>query len=198
MFSTAIYLQGLAIVAVAALCTWILSLWRRNVAIVDSLWALMFVMMACAYALGAARLGPRATLVLVLLSAWATRLSLYITLRNWGHGEDRRYQAIRTRNQPHFAAKSLYLVFGFQALLAWIISLPLLGAILNPGSLGVADFLGAAVWLVGFCFEAAGDRQLARFKSDPANRGKVMDRGLWRYTRHPNYFGIFVSGGAFT
>ena len=191
MFSLAIYLQGLGVIAIAASCTWGLSLLRRNVSIVDSLWSLMFILTACAYAFGAARIGPRAVLVLVLVSAWALRLSIYITLRNWGHGEDRRYQAIRARNQPHFWLKSLYLIFALQAFLAWIVSLPLLGAIVNRSPLNAADFAGAALWLTGLAFEAGGDWQLARFKADPGNRGRVMDRGLWRLTRHPNYFGDF-------
>jgi steroid 5-alpha reductase family enzyme len=199
MFSLEIYLHGLAVVAFAALFTWLLSLVRRNVAIVDSLWSLMFVMAAWTYALGAPVRGPRAMLVLGLVTIWALRLSIYITVRNWGHGEDRRYQAIRARNQPNFEIKSLYLIFAFQALLAWIISLPLLGAILSSSAdanshshpLGVLDIAGTALWLVGFSFEAGGDWHLARFKADPGNRGKVMDRGFWRYTRHPNYFGDF-------
>jgi len=191
MFNLGIYLQALGVVAVAALGTWVLSLIRRNVAIVDSLWSLMFVLAAVTYAAAAPTLGARALLVLLLVSVWALRLSIYITVRNWGHGEDRRYQSIRARNQPNFEMKSLYLIFGFQALLAWAISLPLLGAILNPGPLGILDIAGASLWLVGFTFEAGGDWQLARFKADPANQGKVMDTGFWRYTRHPNYFGDF-------
>jgi len=191
MFSFVIYMQGLAVLAAAALCTWVFSLWRRNVAIIDSLWSLMFVLAAFTYAHAASRTGPRAILALVLVSVWALRLSLYITWRNWGHGEDRRYQAIRARNEPHFPIKSLYLVFGLQALLAWVISLPLLGAVLSPGPLGVLDWVGALLWMVGFAFEAGGDWQLARFKSAPTHRGKVMDQGLWRFTRHPNYFGDF-------
>jgi steroid 5-alpha reductase family enzyme len=191
MFSMTIYWQGLGALATAALGTWVISLWRRNVAIVDSLWSLMFVLAAFTYAHAASRTGPRSVLTLVLVTVWALRLSLYITWRNWGHGEDRRYQAIRARNEPHFAIKSLYLVFGLQALLAWVISLPLLGAVLNPGPLGWLDGMGAALWLVGLSFEAVGDWQLARFKAIQANRGKVMDQGLWRLTRHPNYFGDF-------
>ncbi len=186
-----IYLLGLAVIGTAALCTWALSVLRRNVAIVDSLWSLMFVMAAATYAWAGGPLGPRAQCVLVLVSVWGLRLSLYITLRNRGHGEDRRYQAIRARNQPHFAFKSLYLIFALQALLAWIISLPLLAAILNPSPWGILDWVGGGLWLIGLCFEAGGDWQLARFKSDPANRGRVMDRGFWRFTRHPNYFGDF-------
>src|SRR5476649_1057340 len=111
MLSLTIYLYGLAIAVVAAFGTWLLSLKLRNVAIVDSLWSLMFLVMACSYTFGAPRPGPRAVVVLVLVTAWALRLSIYITLRNWGHGEDRRYQAIRARNEPNFAVKSLYLVF---------------------------------------------------------------------------------------
>jgi steroid 5-alpha reductase family enzyme len=191
MFPASIYLQALGILAIAAICTWGLSLARRNVSIVDSLWSMMFVLAACTYARGAGAVGPRGTWVLCLVAVWALRLSVYITWRNWGHGEDRRYRAIRARNEPNFGLKSLYLIFFLQAVLAWIISLPLLGAILNPAPVGILDFLGVALWAVGFAFEAGGDWQLARFKSKAANRGDVMDRGFWRYTRHPNYFGEF-------
>ncbi|MGA2024017.1 MAG: DUF1295 domain-containing protein [Steroidobacteraceae bacterium] len=191
MFELALYANALLLLTLAALLTWLLSLYLRNVAIVDSLWSLMFMLAACAYALGAPERGPRAVLVLSLISLWALRLSGYITWRNWGHGEDRRYQAIRARNQPHFALKSVYLVFVLQAVLAWIISLPLLGAILNSATLGFLDYAGAALWLLGFVFEAGADWQLARFKARPGNQGQVMDRGFWRLTRHPNYFGDF-------
>jgi steroid 5-alpha reductase family enzyme len=191
-----IYLLGLVPLSFAALLTWLISLVKRNVAIVDSLWSLMFVFAAYTYALEAAELSHRARLVLALVSVWGARLAIHITWRNWGHGEDRRYQAIRARNEPRFAWKSLYLVFGLQAVLAWIISLPLLAAIVgldarNEGHLGALDAAGAALWLIGFVFEAGGDWQLVRFKADPRNRDKVMDRGFWRWTRHPNYFGDF-------
>jgi steroid 5-alpha reductase family enzyme len=191
MFSIAIYLQGLLVVCVLGFGTWLLSLRLGNVSIVDSLWSLMFLALAVSYALAAGTLAGRAALMLVLVAVWALRLSIYITWRNWGHGEDRRYQAIRARNQPGFAVKSLYLIFGLQAIMAWLISLPVLGAILSDRGLGWLDALGGALWVVGFLFEAGGDWQLARFKSDPANAGRVMDRGFWGLTRHPNYFGEF-------
>jgi steroid 5-alpha reductase family enzyme len=191
MFSLSIYLQGL-IVAVAGFGTWLFSLCKHDVSIVDSLWSVMFMLLAFSDAARAGAVGSRATLILVLVTVWALRLSIYITWRNWGHGEDRRYQAIRARNEPGFAVKSLYLVFGLQALLAWIISLPLHGAILSDGALGWGDAAGVALWLLGFVFEAGGDWQLARFKANPANQGQVLDRGLWRLTRHPNYFGDFA------
>jgi steroid 5-alpha reductase family enzyme len=191
MFSTPLYLTGLMVAVAVALGTWILSLIRRNVSIVDAVWSLMFALMAWAYALGTIAVGPRTAPLLALVTIWSLRLSIYITWRNWGHGEDRRYVAIRARNEPHFPLKSVYLVFGLQALLAWIISLPLLGGIASVQPWGLLDSLGVALFAVGFCFEAGGDWQLARFKSNPANHGKVMDRGFWRYTRHPNYFGDF-------
>jgi steroid 5-alpha reductase family enzyme len=96
---------------------------------------------------------------------------------------------MRAANDPGFWWKSIYLVFGLQAILAWVISLPLLAAMLGQAPLGWLDAAAASLWVIGLGFEALGDRQLARFKAQPGNAGRVMDRGLWRYTRHPNYFG---------
>jgi steroid 5-alpha reductase family enzyme len=185
------WLMGLLAMLVAAGLTWVVSVQQKNVTIVDSFWSLLFVLGAFAYARVIGVPGARVTLLLALVTIWGLRLAGYLSWRNLGHEEDRRYAAIRRRNEPNFALKSLYLVFGLQAVLAWLISLPLLGAIGGAGPLGVLDYFGAALWLVGMIFEAGGDLQLARFKGDPANAGKVMDRGLWRYTRHPNYFGDF-------
>jgi steroid 5-alpha reductase family enzyme len=151
----------------------------------------MFLLAAGCYALASEARSARALLVLVLVALWSARLAIYIGWRNHGHGEDRRYQQIRARNNPGFEWKSLYLVFGLQALLAWVISLPLLAAIHSVAPLGLLDAAGVLLWVLGFFFEAVGDAQLARFKADPAHRGQVMDKGLWRYTRHPNYFGEF-------
>ncbi len=185
------YLVALAILLGIGIVAWLVSIPKRDVSFVDSLWSLFFLVAAAVYAAGADALSARSVLVVVLVSIWALRLSAYITARNWGEPEDARYQAIRQRNEPGFAFKSLYIVFGLQALLAWIISLPLLPAITSTGPLGAVDLAALALWLLGFGFEALGDYQLARFKADPDNRGAVMDRGLWRYTRHPNYFGDF-------
>ncbi len=189
MFDLQSYLIGLATIMSAAVASWVVSLVRRDVSIVDSLWSLMFLFAALAYALSLPVTGPRQWLVLVLVAVWALRLCGHITWRNHGEKEDRRYQAIRANNAPHFALKSLYIVFGLQALIAWAVSLPLLAAIASPTDLGYLDLAGVLVWTLGMVFEAGGDYQLARFRSEPQNRGKVMDRGLWRYTRHPNYFG---------
>jgi steroid 5-alpha reductase family enzyme len=188
-FDFAVWFAALPFLLGAATLTWLLSLPLRNVAIVDSLWSLMLFMAGVVYALNSDPRAPRLSLVLWLLVLWAARLALYITRRNAGKGEDRRYQEIRERNQPGFAVKSLYLVFWLQALLAWVISLPLLGAFASNHPIGPLDYAGVALWLAGFVFEAVGDWQLSRFKKNPVNADQVMDRGLWKYTRHPNYFG---------
>jgi steroid 5-alpha reductase family enzyme len=190
-FDTGLWISALPVLLVAATLTWLLSLPLRNVGIVDSLWSLLFFAAAVVYGLGCDPRTPRLAFVLWMVVLWAGRLSIYITARGIGKGEDHRYQAIRARNEPGFQFKSLYLVFWLQALLAWIISLPLLGAFASNRPLGLLDFLGIALWVVGFVFESVGDWQLARFKKNPANAGAVMDRGLWHYTRHPNYFGEF-------
>jgi len=170
---------------------WLLSLRLGNVSIVDSMWSLFFLLIAVSFAWVQAFLDARGILILALVAIWALRLSGYITWRNWGHEEDSRYQEIRARNEPNFAVKSLYLIFGFQGLLALVISLPLLVAIQSSTPLGWLDYAGILLWTVGMIFEAGGDWQLARFKANPDNRGKVLDSGLWSLTRHPNYFGDF-------
>ena len=182
---------GLAVILTIATCTWLYSAVRGNVTIVDSIWSLFFLLGTSAYLYVADPVGPRATLILVLVAAWALRLSVYLTWRNYGKPEDHRYGEIRRRNSPGFTLKSLYLVFGLQGILAWIISLPLYVAVTGPYSIGLVDYLGVALWTAGFVFETVGDYQLALFKSDFRNEGRVMNRGLWRYTRHPNYFGDF-------
>jgi steroid 5-alpha reductase family enzyme len=190
-FEVHTWLAALPVLLAAATATWALSLPKRNVTIVDVLWPLLFVMAAGTYAVVGNAQGTRTLLVLALVSVWGLRLALYLAWRSHGREEDRRYQEIRCRNEPNFALKSLYLVFGLQAALAWVISLPLLGAITGDAPLNALDGLGIALWIVGFAFEAGGDWQLARFKADPASEGRVLDRGFWRYTRHPNYFGDF-------
>jgi steroid 5-alpha reductase family enzyme len=186
-----LWLAALPALLAAAALTWIVSVAKRNVTIVDTLWPLLFVIAAAVYVGVQPEPSSRAWLVLALVTLWGLRLATYLAWRNSGHDEDRRYQAIRRRNEPNFALKSLWLIFGFQAALAWVISLPLAGAAAGVASLGLLDGLGVVLFAVGLFFEAVGDLQLARFKSDPANAGRVMDRGLWRWTRHPNYFGDF-------
>lgn len=186
------YSVMLACLVGVALVFWAISVPRKDVSIVDSLWSLMFLLVALGYAWQLDSINGRATLVLVLVTAWSLRLSYYITKRNHGDGEDRRYQEIRANNEPGFWFKSLYIVFGLQALLAWLVAMPLAVAIGNDAPLGWLDLAGVVLWCLGMVFEVGGDNQLARFKANPDNQGKVLDTGLWRYTRHPNYFGEFT------
>ena len=185
------YLFALALILGVGVVAWGVSVLIRNVAFVDSLWSLFFLIAALVFAASAWPLGARGLLVTTLVAIWALRLSIYITARNWGEPEDHRYQKIRANNEPGFAFKSLYIVFGLQGVLAWFIAMPLVPAIMAPGGIGPIELIATALWLVGFVFEAGGDYQLARFKRDPANKGRVLNSGLWRYTRHPNYFGDF-------
>lgn len=189
LFEWPAYLTALGVILTAGTGVWMVSMLKRDVSIVDSLWPMMFLLAAVVYDLTLTDTGPRAPLLLVLVAIWALRLFVYITWRNWGEDEDRRYQQIRADNQPNFELKSLIIVFVLQGVIAWVVSLPLLAAIGGAASYNLLDFLGVGLWAVGMLFEAGGDFQLARFKADPDNQGKVMDRGLWHYTRHPNYFG---------
>ena len=181
--------SGLALVAVLAFCTWLASLVQADVSLVDRLWPVFIAGAALTYFVLLRPDGARARWMLALVLVWGLRLCFYITRRNWGHGEDRRYQTIRARNQPNFAFKSLYLVFALQTLLAWAVAMPFLPGFASTQPLGALDMAGIVLACVGIAFEAIGDAQMSGFKADPANKGRVMDRGLWRYTRHPNYFG---------
>jgi len=182
---------SLAIVGVCMAALWLLSLALKNAGIVDIFWGAGFVLLSAVYFVAADGFSERKLLVLALVAVWGLRLSGYILWRNRGKGEDYRYARWRERAGDRFWWTSLLQVFLLQGLLMWVISMPVLAAQSadEPDSLTAVDFLGTAVWAVGFFFEAVGDWQLARFKAEPANRGKVMRSGVWRYTRHPNYFG---------
>jgi steroid 5-alpha reductase family enzyme len=176
------------------LALWGLSLRLRDVSIVDVWWGPGFAMVAwVALALGEGW-PPRSLLLAVLVSVWGLRLGGYLLWRNHGKGEDPRYAAMRRHHGERFAWLSLVTVFGLQGLLQWIVSLPVQVALALPGppaSHGWTawDAAGVTAVALGLACESVADLQLARFKADPANAGKVMDRGLWRWSRHPNYFG---------
>jgi steroid 5-alpha reductase family enzyme len=152
---------------------------------IDTVWGLGFAAIA-GVGLLVSGSGWLATLLTVL---WGGRLAVHIQARNGRRPEDPRYVALMKRatgNPNWYAFRKIYLV---QGLIMWFVSWPVQAAQHEDAGFGPLAWLGLAVWLVGFGFEAVGDWQLARFKADPANRGRIMDRGLWRYTRHPNYFG---------
>jgi steroid 5-alpha reductase family enzyme len=171
---------------------WLFSLALKNSSIVDIFWGTGFVIVAwTAFVLSPGGFEPRKGLLVFLVTVWGLRLSLYILSRNWGKPEDFRYQVWRKAAGAAWWWRSFFKVFLLQGVLLWIISAPLLAAQLGArsGRLTWLDYLAILVWVIGFFFEAMGDWQLARFKADPTNRGKVLQSGVWRYTRHPNYFG---------
>jgi len=191
------YFVALFVILAVGVVSWLVSIAKNDVSFVDSLWSLFFLIAAVVFALDAQPLTVRGTLVLVLVAVWSLRLSIHITARNWGEPEDYRYQSIRENCEPGFKFKSLYIVFGLQGVLAWLVALPLLPAIASSSALTAVDVIAASLWIVGFVFESAGDYQLARFKAREDSSGRVLDTGLWRYTRHPNYFGEFCMWWAF-
>jgi steroid 5-alpha reductase family enzyme len=187
-----VYLTGLAVIIGFMTVLWLVSLALKNSSIVDIFWGSGFVLAAWLYfALTPDGFLPRKLLLVILVTVWGLRLSTHIFLRNKGKGEDFRYRKWREENGSIWWWKSFFQVFVLQGLLLWVISLPLLAAQYfgKVEHLTILDFTGAAVWLVGFFFEAVGDLQLKRFIKNPENRGKVLSSGVWRYTRHPNYFG---------
>ena len=170
---------------------WLLSLALKNASIVDIFWGLGFVVVAWIYYFHAVGFEPRKTLITTLVTIWGLRLSIYLYWRNHGQGEDYRYQSLRQRIGKNFPLISLFVVFIFQGVLIWLVSLPIqfASSSLLPDKFTIFDIAGTLLWAIGITFEAAGDWELARFKADPNNKGKVLDSGLWKYTRHPNYFG---------
>jgi steroid 5-alpha reductase family enzyme len=170
---------------------WLVSVIIKNVSIVDLFWGFGFVLTALFYFLKTDGYGSRKILLLSLVAIWGLRLSGYLIWRNVGKGEDFRYREFRKKyGEKRYWWISFFQTFLLQGILMWLISLTLLGALIgDKPQLGVFDIAGIVFWLIGFIFEAGGDFQLALFKSDTANKGKVMDKGFWRYTRHPNYFG---------
>ena len=191
MAASAIAGLGTLLALMSAL--WAVSVVRRDVSIVDIWWSLAILTAVCVYAAEADRLTPHRIVVLAAVGLWAIRLAAYLAWRGWGAAEDKRYRAMRVR-RPRFRWTSLFVVFWLQAALAWVVSLPVLAAmqIENPAGAGLLDAVGAVLFAAGIGFEAVADWQMARFKADPANRGRVCDCGLWRYSRHPNYFGEAV------
>jgi len=187
-----IYGIALLIILGCMVILWLISLQLKNSSIVDIFWGTGFVITNWIYfALTPDGFLLRKWLIGVLVTIWGLRLSLHILRRNWGKVEDFRYQVWRKEAGTRWWWLSFFRVFLLQGILMWIISTPMLAAQggVKPAHLILFDFLGVIVWGIGFFFEAVGDLQLARFKANPANKGKVMDHGVWRYTRHPNYFG---------
>lgn len=188
--SADVMLASAIAIAILMFSTWVLSVAIKNASIVDIVWGTGFVVVAwVSFAVGDGD-DTRRIVIAVLVTLWGLRLAGYLAKRNLGHGEDYRYRAMRKHWGPRFPIVSLVTVFLLQGVLMWIVSIGVqLGQVPDSPTFGPIGTMGILVWLVGLAFEAIGDLQLARFKADPANAGKVMDKGLWSLTRHPNYFG---------
>ena len=186
-----IYFLALAVIMTMMTILWLISIRIKNVSIVDLFWGFGFVLANALYFMETDGFETRKSLLLVLVTIWGLRLSAYLAMRNLGKGEDFRYQKFRKDYGEHrYWWISFFQTFLLQGVLMWLISAPLLGAqFYADDKLGVLDFIGISIWIIGFVFEAGGDFQLKRFKADPANKGKVLNTGFWHYTRHPNYFG---------
>lgn len=187
-----LFSQATLIILALVTLLWIWSVFIKNVSIVDIFWGLGFVVVNAFYVFMSGELNARKILILILVSIWGLRLAIYLAFRNIGKGEDFRYQEFRRKYGPkRYWWFSFFQTFLLQGVLIMIISLPLLGinSSTSFGTLNVLDYIGILVWLIGFTFEAGGDFQLARFKSNLKNKEMVLNTGFWKYTRHPNYFG---------
>ena len=187
-----LFSQAALIILVLVTLLWIWSVIIKNVSIVDIFWGIGFVVVNAFYVFMSGELNARKILILTLVSIWGLRLAIYLAYRNIGKGEDFRYKEFRRNYGPNrYWWVSFFQTFLLQGVLIMIVSLPLLGinSSASSGDLNVLDYIGIVVWLIGFIFEAGGDFQLVRFKRHFANKGKVLNTGFWKYTRHPNYFG---------
>lgn len=190
-----LYIDGVSVIVILATLTWVLSVFLKDVSIVDSAWSLMFLASGIYYYQRTMTPDLKTNIFFALLIIWSLRLAIHLTWRNWGEAEDRRYQVIREKYSPNFAVKSLFIIFIFQALLASIISLPVVSVMdgaNGSANIGYIEYIAIFLWTIGFLYESIADWQLAKFKSDENNVNKVMSYGLWKNTRHPNYFGEFL------
>jgi len=186
-----IYAQALIAIMLMMTALWIASIILKNVSIVDLFWGFGFVIAGWIYFFYTGGYEVRKIILMILVTIWGLRLSIYLAWRNIGKGEDFRYGQFRKKYGKPYWWISYFQTFILQGILMWLISAPLLGAQFYTGSssINIFDIAGILFWIIGIIFEAGGDFQLAKFRSNPDNKGKVLSGGLWRYTRHPNYFG---------
>lgn len=189
---TTLFLQAALLIWILVTILWLWSIVIKNVSIVDIFWGFGFVAVNAFYVFMSGEMTPRKILILLLVTIWGLRLAIYLAARNIGKGEDFRYQEFRRSYGPErYWWFSYFQTFLLQGALIMIVSLPLLGinAGNQSGNLNLIDYIGILLWIIGFSFEAGGDFQMAVFKRNPGNKGRVLNTGFWKYTRHPNYFG---------
>ena len=194
-----IYFVGLFVIVLSVTLLWLVSIAKKDSSIVDIFWGTGFVITGWTFFALTDGYPARKWLIMTLVTLWGLRLSLHLAFRNLPHGEDFRYRQWREESGKSWWWYSYLKVFLLQGIIMWLVSLPLLGAQFStqPATLTVLDCLATVVWLIGFLFEVLGDWQLVQFKAKPDSAGKVLDTGLWHYTRHPNYFGDAVQWWAF-
>lgn len=193
-FTSLFLFSGAAILLLMTLL-WLLSLMLKNSSIVDIFWGAGFILIVwLVLALAPQGYLPRRQLVALLVTVWGVRLTLHIGSRNWGKPEDFRYARWREENGPRWWWMSYFKVFLLQGLIMWMLSAPLIAAQVSgfPAILTPLDLLGMCIWGAGLLFESIADAQLAQFKRQSSNKGKILTSGLWKYSRHPNYFGEAV------
>ena len=190
-FINIVGLTGILILSLMTLL-WLVSLLLKNASIADIVWGLGFIVIAwTAYMFASSGYLPRKNLVCAMTTLWGLRLALHIGIRNWGKSEDFRYAAWRAENGSDWWWKSYFRVFLLQGLLMWIISMPIVAAQTAgfPAILTPLDLIGASLWAFGWLFESVADLQLTLFKGNPANKERLLTSRLWKFSRHPNYFG---------
>ena len=188
---TELVLMGFSAILLLMFLGWIVSFIKSDVSVVDMLWGPACFLPGVVYAVQTGASGLRVSLVLVLAGLWALRLAAFVGWRNHGKPEDRRYAEMRERNGDSWRWRALITVFLLQAVLALIVSVPLLAVATGAGSIFWLDYLALLLVVFGLVFETVADLQMAAFQQRPKNSGGVMDQGLWRFSRHPNYFGEF-------
>ena len=192
MSVSAILLVALVSIVFLMTVMWVISVVLHNASIVDLFWGIGFIITAIIYLLLGEGFETRKILVLGLLAIWGFRLSIHLSVRNFGKPEDFRYKEFRKKyGEKRYWWISFFQVFLLQGVILWVISLPLFGVMhfTNANTLEVLDFIAIVIWTIGFLFETLGDYQLKKFKADAKNKGEVLKTGLWKYSRHPNYFG---------
>lgn len=189
-----LFLEATMVIWACVTTLWLLSAYLKNASIVDIFWGFGFVIANAYYFSQADNYDLRKIILFLLVSIWGLRLTIYLAIRNIGKPEDYRYQQFRKDYGPErYWWFSYFQVFLLQGALILIVSLPLWHVQTTESSaLTIIDYIAMGVWFIGFCFEAGGDYQLYHFKKNPENKGKVLNTGFWKYTRHPNYFGDAV------
>ncbi|MFK7933913.1 MAG: DUF1295 domain-containing protein [Saprospiraceae bacterium] len=185
----ALFGKGILVLLSVLTALWLVSLAVKDASIIDIFWGFGFVIIVWFYAYQIDNFGVRQYLLLSLVSIWGLRLSLYLAGRNIGKGEDYRYVQMRKAGGKNWWWTSFFRVFFLQGWILWIISSVFVPALADTSPLGVLDYIGVSLWAIGFFFEVVGDYQLSQFKKNRSSSAEVLATGLWKYTRHPNYFG---------